>query len=121
MLLRYRGGARGVMTVSQMSAGRKNRTYYEIDGAQSAIAWDGERPNELWIGHRDRPNETLLKSPALLAPEAGAIASYPGGHTKASLTHSSNSIALSTATSTQVISRLRRHFRPSPMGTCRSV
>ena len=68
------------MTVSQISAGRKNRTYYEIDGAQSAIAWEGERPNELWIGHRDRPNELLLKDPALLSPEAREIASYPGGH-----------------------------------------
>jgi predicted dehydrogenase len=80
VLLRYSSGARGVMTVSQVSAGRKNRTYYEIDGAQSAIAWEGERPNELWIGHRDRPNELLLKDPALLSPEAREIASYPGGH-----------------------------------------
>jgi predicted dehydrogenase len=80
ILLRYRGGARGVMTVSQVSAGRKNRAYYEIDGSKSSIVWDGERPNELWIGHRDRPNELLLKDPALLAPEARQFASYPGGH-----------------------------------------
>lgn len=80
VLIRYEGGARGVMTVSQVSAGRKNRLFYEIDGAQSSIAWDGERPNELWIGHRDRPNELMLKDPALLDPEARQYASYPGGH-----------------------------------------
>ncbi len=80
VLIRYAGGARGVMTVSQVSAGRKNRLCYEIDGSKSAIAWDGERPNELWIGHRERPNELLLKDPALLAPEARPFASYPGGH-----------------------------------------
>jgi predicted dehydrogenase len=80
VLFRYTGGARGVMTVSQVSAGRKNRLFYEIDGAQAALAWDGENPNELWIGHRDRPNELLLKDPALLAPEARPFASYPGGH-----------------------------------------
>jgi predicted dehydrogenase len=80
VLFRYAGGARGVMSVSQVSAGRKNRTYYEIDGSRSAIAWDGEQPNELWIGHRDRPNELLLKDPALLAPEARRFAFYPGGH-----------------------------------------
>jgi predicted dehydrogenase len=34
----------------------------------------------LWIGHRERPNELLLKDPSLLAPQARAIASYPGGH-----------------------------------------
>lgn len=80
VLLRYSNGARGVMTVAQVCAGRKNRLYYEIDGAQSAIAWDGERPNELWINHRERPNELLLKDPALLAPDARQFASYPGGH-----------------------------------------
>ena len=80
VLLRYQGGARGVMTVSQVSAGRKNRIFYEIDGAKSSIVWDGERPNELWIGHRDRANEQLMKDPSLLAPDARQFASYPGGH-----------------------------------------
>lgn len=80
VLFRYDGGARGVMTVSQVSAGRKNRMYYEIGGARTGIAWDGERPNELWIGHRDRPNEVLLKDPALLSPDARQFAFYPGGH-----------------------------------------
>jgi predicted dehydrogenase len=80
VLFRYTSGARGVMTVSQVSAGRKNRLYYEIDGARSAIAWDGENPNELWIGHRDRPNELLLKDPALMSSESRQFAGYPGGH-----------------------------------------
>jgi len=80
VMLRYNNGARGVMTVAQVCAGRKNRLSYEIDGARSALVWDGERPNELWINHRERPNELLLKDPALLAPEARQFASYPGGH-----------------------------------------
>jgi predicted dehydrogenase len=80
ILLRYKGGARGAVTVSQVSAGRKNRLYYEIDGAKSALSWDSERPNELWIGHRERPNELLMKDPSLLAVEARQFASYPGGH-----------------------------------------
>ncbi len=80
VLLRFKGGARGVLTVSQVSAGRKNRLYYEIDGSRSAMAWDSERPNELWLGHRDRPNEVLMKDPSLLAPAARQFASYPGGH-----------------------------------------
>ncbi len=80
VMLRYNNGARGVMTVAQVCAGRKNRLSYEIDGARAALVWDGERPNELWINHRERPNELLLKDPALLAPEARQFASYPGGH-----------------------------------------
>jgi len=80
VLFHFKRGARGVLTVSQVSSGRKNRLYYEIDGAQSSLAWDGERPNELWIGHRERPNELLMKDPSLLAPEVRPYASYPGGH-----------------------------------------
>jgi predicted dehydrogenase len=80
ILLRYSNGAPGVLTVSQVSAGRKNRLYFEIDGSKSALSFDSERPNEMWIGRRDRPNELLMKDPSLLSPEARSIASYPGGH-----------------------------------------
>ncbi|HMD88737.1 MAG TPA: Gfo/Idh/MocA family oxidoreductase [Anaerolineaceae bacterium] len=80
ILLHFENGACGTLTVSQVSAGRKNRLYYEIDGSKAALAFDSERNNELWIGHRDRPNEWLLKDPSLLSPEARAITSYPGGH-----------------------------------------
>ncbi len=80
ILLRFKGGARGVVTVSQVSAGRKNRLYYEIDGAKSALSWDSECPNEMWIGHRERPNELLMKDPSLLSDEARQFTSYPGGH-----------------------------------------
>ncbi len=73
-------GPRGVLTVSQVSAGRKNRLSFEIDGSQSSLSWNSERPDELLIGHRDRPNELLLKDPALLAAEARQFTSYPGGH-----------------------------------------
>jgi predicted dehydrogenase len=80
VLLRFRDGARGVLTVSQVSAGRKNRLWFEVDGSQSAVAWDSERPEELWIGRRDKPSEVLLRDPALLAPEARLATAYPGGH-----------------------------------------
>jgi predicted dehydrogenase len=80
ILFRFENGAKGILSVSQMSAGRKNRLFYEIDGAKSAVSWDSEHPNDLWVGHRDRPNETLIKDPSLLSDEAKAVSSYPGGH-----------------------------------------
>ncbi len=80
VLLQFEGGARGAVTVSQVSAGRKNHQWFEIDGGQRALAWNQERPNELWIGRRDGPNEVLIKDPALLAAEAQPYAHYPGGH-----------------------------------------
>ena len=80
ILLHFENGVRGVLTVSQVSSGRKNRLFYEINGSKSSLAWDSERPNELWIGHRSDPNQILMKDPSLLSPEARAVASYPGGH-----------------------------------------
>ena len=80
ILLRFASGARGAMTVSQVSPGRKNSLRYEIDGSMAAVAWDSERPDELWQGHRDAPNELLLRNPALMN-RAGATAAFlPGGH-----------------------------------------
>jgi predicted dehydrogenase len=80
ILLHYENDVRGVLTVSQVSAGRKNRLFYEINGSKSSLGWDSERPNELWIGHRTEPNQVLLKDPSLLSPEARAVTSFPGGH-----------------------------------------
>jgi len=80
ILLRFDNGARGAVSVSQISAGRKNSLRWEIDGATDAAAWDSETPDHLWIGHRDRPNEILLRNPALMGPAGRAAAVLPGGH-----------------------------------------
>ncbi len=80
VMVRFHNGARGVVAVSQVSAGRKNGITIEVNGSDASLAWRGERPDELWIGHRDRPNEILLRDPSLLTPEAAAIAALPGGH-----------------------------------------
>ncbi len=80
ILLRFEGGARGSVNISQVSPGRKNSLAYQIDGASSAVAWDSEQPDALWIGHRDRPNEQLLRNPALMNADGAAAARLPGGH-----------------------------------------
>jgi predicted dehydrogenase len=80
VLLRFRGGARGCLWVSQATAGRKNCLRFEIAGARGTMAWNSERPEELWIGRREAPSELLLRDPALLSGPARRAASYPGGH-----------------------------------------
>lgn len=80
VLLHFQNEARGVMTVSQISAGRKARLWFEIDGSEASLAFDSENPNTLWIGRRDRASEVLPKDPALLSPVARGYAVYPGGH-----------------------------------------
>jgi len=80
ILIRFKGGARGTLTVSQVTAGRKNCLRYEIAGSKNALAWNSELPNELWIGHRDAANEVLLRDPALVSDAARQAISFPGGH-----------------------------------------
>ena len=80
VLLKFANGARGVMWVSQVTAGRKNCLRVELTGRKHAAAWDSERPNEIWLGHRDRPSELLLRDPALLSRTARKYTDYPGGH-----------------------------------------
>lgn len=80
VMLRYEGDVRGAFTVSQVSAGRKNSLAYEVDGASSSVAWNSERPDELFIGHRGRPSELLQRDPAILNEEARRATWLPGGH-----------------------------------------
>jgi predicted dehydrogenase len=72
--------ARGAMTASQVSAGRKNGLALEIYGTKGGAAWHQERPEELWLGHRDAPNQILLKDPSLMNETARDFSDYPGGH-----------------------------------------
>jgi predicted dehydrogenase len=66
--------------LSQINAGRKNHFQWEINGSKASMQWVQENPNELWIGHRDEPNQILIKDPALMHPEARLVTGYPGGH-----------------------------------------
>ena len=80
ILLRFEDGARGALSVSQISAGRKNSLQWEIDGSTDAAAWSSETPDQLWLGHRHRPNELLIRNPALMGPAARTAAALPAGH-----------------------------------------
>src|ERR1035437_5979049 len=74
--------ARGAFTASQVSAGRKNRLNLEIYGTKAGVAWDQERPDELWIGNRNTNNQIIIKDPSLLKPLARSYADLPGGHSE---------------------------------------
>ncbi len=80
VLLRFNNGNRGSVTVSQVSAGRKNQLKLEISGSKKTFAWNSESPNEMWIGNRDGYNESVMKDPSVVHKEAAAIISFPGGH-----------------------------------------
>ena len=80
VMLRFDNGANGCLWVSQTTAGRKNCLRFELAGSKQSLAWNSESPNELWIGHRDRANESLIRDPSLMSDAARSIAHYPGGH-----------------------------------------
>ena len=80
ILLRFENGARGSVSISQLSPGRKNSLQYEIDGSNAAVFWDSEQPDQMWIGHRERPNEILIRNPALMGPSGQAASTLPAGH-----------------------------------------
>jgi len=80
VMLRFNNGNKGVITVSQVDAGRKNRLSFEISGSRETYAWNSESPNELWIGHRDEANRVLMRDPSLFDRESASLVSFPGGH-----------------------------------------
>ena len=82
VIFRMGDRTRGAFTASQVSAGRKNRLSIEIYGSKCSVAWDQERPDELWIGNRNSNNQIIIKDPSLLKPEARSYADLPGGHSE---------------------------------------
>ncbi|MBS1877151.1 MAG: Gfo/Idh/MocA family oxidoreductase [Acidobacteria bacterium] len=82
VLLRLGDRARGCFSVSQLSAGCKNRFQFEIFGTKKGVAWNQERPDELWIGERNSPNQIIIKDGSLYYPEAAGFSDLPGGHSE---------------------------------------
>lgn len=79
VLFRTDRGASGTLTVSQVSPGRKNRLWFEIDGAGASLAFDQENPESLFAGSR-AGNARLLRDSTLLSPEAARLSVLPPGH-----------------------------------------
>jgi predicted dehydrogenase len=72
-------GAVGSAVISQISAGRKNMLALEIDGADEALAFNQEAPEELWVGRRE--HATIIKrDPEALSAPAARLATLPAGH-----------------------------------------
>jgi predicted dehydrogenase len=74
--------ARGAFTASQVAAGCKNRLSIEVYGSKASVAWNQERPDELWIGQRNAANQVIIKDPSLLQAQARPFADLPGGHSE---------------------------------------
>ncbi|MBM7564738.1 Gfo/Idh/MocA family protein [Paenibacillus sacheonensis] len=80
VLVHFEGGTHGVFTVSQVSAGRKNKLFIDLSAEKESLHWDQELANKLWIGQRGTASRVVGCDPGELSEEAAAMVHYPGGH-----------------------------------------
>ncbi|MDO5540754.1 MAG: Gfo/Idh/MocA family oxidoreductase [Eubacteriales bacterium] len=80
VMFEFENGAIGSMMISMVFAGRKNTITLSVAGSKKALKWDSEDSNNLWVGYRDRANESLTKDAFLLHDRASRLGSYPSGH-----------------------------------------
>jgi predicted dehydrogenase len=73
------GGALGAVVISQVSQGRKNRLWLELDAAEESLVFDQESPETLWRGTRDG-SFLMARDPALLSEDAARLCIVPPGH-----------------------------------------
>jgi predicted dehydrogenase len=80
LLLRFKGGARACMFVSQVSPGRKYCIRFEVAGQEKTLFWDSQESENLWVGRRDGPNLAFKRDASLMHDTTHGITDYPGGH-----------------------------------------
>ncbi len=80
VMFHFSNGRPGTFTASQICNGRKSDTEFQVYGSKYSMAWNHNRADKMWIGHRDRPNEILTESPILQDPSTAIYASLPAGH-----------------------------------------
>lgn len=82
ILCHFENGVQGVLTLSQMCAGHKNKISFNINASHSSLIWNGEKAEELWVGHRDKPNQILLADSKLEIEKNSKNDEIPEFHTQ---------------------------------------
>ncbi|MGQ0567429.1 MAG: Gfo/Idh/MocA family protein [Gemmobacter sp.] len=80
VLLRFQGGARGMLWCSQVAAGCENGLRLRVYGTKAGIEWAQEDPNYLWVTPIGAPRYRITRSGAGAGPEAGRVSRVPPGH-----------------------------------------
>jgi predicted dehydrogenase len=79
LLFRTDKGAAGSVTISQISPGRRNRLWFEIDGAKGSASFNQQQPETAWLGTTQGAT-IVARDPATLGTQASGYATLPGGH-----------------------------------------
>jgi predicted dehydrogenase len=80
LLIRYEGGAKGVMVASQISAGEENDLRVRIYGTEGGLEWRQEEPNYLFYRPTEEPERVLKRGNDYLCEEAKRASRLPAGH-----------------------------------------
>jgi predicted dehydrogenase len=80
VMLRYQGGARGMLWCSQVATGNENALRLRVYGTKAGIEWAQEDPNYLWVTPLGKPRMKITRSGAGAGPEAGRVSRIPPGH-----------------------------------------
>lgn len=81
-LVRFQNGALGAVTASQISHGRENDLWIEIDGTKGSLEWHQENPNQLWVRRNGQPHQLYTRDPnaPFTLPAAKEACRIPSGH-----------------------------------------
>jgi predicted dehydrogenase len=80
ILLRYKGGARGMLWASQVAVGNENGLKLRIYGTKGGLEWTQADPNYLWFTRFGQPKQLLTRAGAGALPEAARVSRVPSGH-----------------------------------------
>ncbi len=81
-IIRYQNGALGTVTASQISHGRENDIWIEVDGTKGSLEWHQEEPNKLWVRANGQPHRLYTRDPnaPYLSERARTSCRLPSGH-----------------------------------------
>ncbi|WP_231865730.1 Gfo/Idh/MocA family protein [Cephaloticoccus primus] len=85
ILVRYKGGAKGILHASQISVGEENALNIRVYGTKASIEWHQEHPNELVVKYPDKPREIWRRGNGYVSAQPAKFTRIPAGHPEAYL------------------------------------
>ncbi|HEV7283507.1 MAG TPA: Gfo/Idh/MocA family oxidoreductase [Kaistia sp.] len=80
ILLKWKGGAKGMLWASQVAVGNENGLKLRVYGTKGGLEWTQADPNYLWFTKFGEPKQLLTRAGAGAWPEAARVSRVPGGH-----------------------------------------
>lgn len=109
-LLRFKGGGKGVLTVSQVATGEENGLILRVYASEGAVKWAHENPNYLELYRYGEPRQTLGRGQGYLSESAAACTRIPPGHPEGYLEGFATIYV-------GVVEAIQRHIDDNPMKT----